>query len=114
MSEEIVRKTYLCPIIGVGTEEDTRRPKIDDLVTDCAWFMHEFKGTGYCFCTLVAKSPEHDKVALDPEVRLIALRGEFQISEGDLAVLRGQYPDFDDRFETGKKCWVRFMGETGE
>jgi len=113
MSEEIVRKTYICPIVGAGTYEDKRRPKIADLPIECSWFIHEFEGTGYCLCTVVAKASEHDKIS-DPSVRLIALRGEFQIPEAELAILRGQYADFDVKFETGKKCWVRFIGETGE
>jgi len=114
MSEETIRKTYVCPMIGTGTDEDPRRPKIADLSPDCSWFIHELEGTGYCFCTVVAPASEHDKIALDPNVRLIAMRGEFQIPEGDLVVLRGQYADFDLKFETVKKCWVRLNGETGE
>ena len=114
MSEEIVRKTYLSPIIGSGTHEDQRRPKIADLPIKCSWFMHELGKTGYCLCTVVASASEHDKIALDSEVKLIATRKEVQLSEGDLAVLKGQYADFDVKFETVKKCWVMFKEETGE
>lgn len=114
MSEEIVRKTYLCPIIGSGAREDPRRPKIADLTVNCSWFIHELGKSRYCLCTVVAPASEHDKIALHPEVRLIAAQKLVQIPQAELAALKAQYADFDFKFETAKKCRIKFMEEHGE
>lgn len=114
VSEEIIRKTYICPIIGTGTRDDPRRPKIADLPIKSSWFIHELGKSGVCLCTVVALTSEHDKIALDPEVRLIAARKNVQIPQAEITALKAQYADFDSKFESAKKCRVKFMEEYGE
>ena len=113
MSEEIIRKTYLCPIIGTGTREDGRRPKIATLSIDCSWFMHELKPE-WCICTVVASAADHDIIALDPDVKLVAVRKLIQLSAAKLDTLKTQYPKFVAKFNTAKKCWIKFKEESGE
>lgn len=113
MSKEIVRKTYLCPIIGVGTREDPRRPKIADLPIDCSWFMHELKEK-WSICTAITSEEDHQTIQADGEIRLITIRKILQLTPEQLEQLKQAYPKLVEKLKIAKECRIKFKEKYGE
>jgi len=113
MSEEIIRKTYLCPIIGTGTMVNPWRAKIADLGLNCSWFMHELT-SNLCLVTVVAAASDHDKIALEADFELIMVKDVVSVDSDRFDALTIAYPKFPEKLDVNKKCSVKFMEVTGE
>jgi len=111
LSEEIIRKTYLCPVIGTGSPDDSFRAKVSDYGVSC--FMHRLS-VDYCLVVVVAPASVHDVIAADPEIRLVAIRKTVQLSEAELTVITQQYGSFNIKWKAAKKSSVKFEDDYGE
>jgi hypothetical protein len=109
----IVEKTYLCEVIGAGTQEDPRRPRLADLPFRKSWFMHElgsFGGKEWCLVSVVAEVADHDKIALGEGEVVVALKG---MSVVDVESLRAKFAKIGEKLETARKCMVTLDDKTG-
>ena len=113
MSEEIIRKTYLCPIIGTGTMADPWRAKVADLNLKCSWFKHKLD-SNICLVTVVATTSDHTVIAQDPDFELIAVQKNIVASPVRFAELKTAYPNIEEKLSVTQKCSIKFMEVTGE
>lgn len=111
MSEKIISKTYLCPIVGAGTAVDPRRPKVADLDLKCSWFMHELN-SGFCLVTVVAMTQDHSKIVADADFELVMVQDAVVSSAPRFEQLKVTYPSLEEKLGTTRKCSVKFMEVT--
>ena len=108
----IVEKTYLCPMIGAGTYENPRRPRIADLPIRASWFIQELD-ENFCLVSVVAEEEDHQKISLE-NLTLIATRGQVELPSDALDALRKKYENLDAKLETAKSCSVTLDEKTGK
>jgi len=113
----IIEKTYICPIIGTGTEEDPRRPSLADVPIVKSWFMIElgnFKGVDFCLVSIVADEVDHQKIVLDKDMLHFATRLNIELDSAKLDTLKKQFTNLLLKWEQAKTCWVLFNQKTGK
>jgi len=113
----IIEKTYLCPIIGSGTHEDPRRPRLADVPIEKSWYMVElgkFKGKDWALVSVVAEETDHNTLSLETDEVLFAFKKIPQIDATKLELLKGKFPKLLEKWEIVKKCWVSFQEKTGK
>ena len=114
MSEKVIRKTYVCPIVGTGAELDSRRPKIADVINGISsWFMHELT-PNWCLVTVVAPAFVHDLIAFETGVELVLVRQDFVVSSGRLEVLKGSYPKLLEKMNVVLKSSIKYLESDGK
>ena len=113
MSENPIRKTYLCPIIGTGTMSDPWRAEVADLNLECSWFKHKLD-SATCLVTVVALNVDHAVIAQDPDFELIAVQKNIVASPVRFAELKTAYPNIEEKLSVTQKCSIKFMEVTGE
>jgi len=107
----ILEKTYICPIIGEGTYENPRRPKIADLPIQMSWFIQELTEE-FCLVSVVAEEEDHKKIGIG--FLLVATKGQNELPPEALEVLRKKYENLDAKLEIAKSCWVTLDEKTGK
>ena len=113
MSENPIRKTYLCPIIGTGTMSDPWRAKVADLNLECSWFKHKLDSTT-CLVTVVALNADHAVIAQDPDFELISDQKNVVVPPMRFAELKTAYPNIEEKLGVSHRCSIQFKGVTGE
>jgi len=113
----IIEKTYICPIIGSGTQEDPRRPRLADAPIEKSWYMIElgkFKEKEWALVSVVAEEADHDTLSLETDEVLFAFKRTLQIDATKLELLKSKFPKLFEKWETVKKCWVTLQEKTGK
>lgn len=109
----IVEKTYVCEVIGTGTREDPKRPRLADMPLRMSWFMHElgsFGGKEWCLVSVVAEEADHNKIRLEEDEVTVAVRG---VSIVDVDALQSKFSKLREKLEAAAKCAVLLDGKTG-
>lgn len=73
MTPPIVRKVFLCPVIGQGTREDPHRPLISAVVKRTSMIMRRLKtDPEMCVCIVQGPVDEVNKLNTQLDVHLVA------------------------------------------
>jgi len=113
----IIEKTYICPIVGTGTYEDPRRPRLAEVSIEKSWYMIElgsFKGKDWALIAVVAEETDHNTIVLETDETLFAFKNMIQINDPQLELLKTKFPKLLEKWETVKKCWVTLYEKTGK
>jgi hypothetical protein len=105
----IVEKTYVCQIVGSGTREDPRRPRLADLPFEKSWFMQELD-KDWCLISIVAEEEDHKQLTLETEE--VVLASKLQLSL-ELTSLQAKFPKLAEKWEAVRKCTVTFQQKSG-
>lgn len=101
MTPPIVTKTFLCPVIGQGTEADPYRPIINAMVKRLSMAMRRLKAKpGWCIAVVTGPVDEVNKLNTQLDVRLVpnaeaakALKEEF--GEAVVVEFQAVYPSIE-------------------
>lgn len=96
MSEDVVTRSYLCPIIGSGSRDNPRRPFIADLKLG-SYMMHELENPQFCVVTITTTVNNHQKIVKNKQIQSLTEKNK---------ELEKQHPDLPKQLKTALKSYV--------